>query len=140
MIKLKSILIVAVAFTLMSCNCKQKQETVAVQQVTQEKVVELITATELEKVDESVQLIDVRTPDEFNGGHIKNAKNINFFEGNFIDQMSKLNKDEALYIYCRSGGRSGKAAQKLKNAGFTKVYDLQGGFMKWQSEGKEIIK
>lgn len=138
---MKNILIVLITISFISCNnCKQKEETVAVQQVVQEKVVELISATELEKVDESVQLIDVRTPQEYNEGHIKNAKNINFFEANFIEEMSKLNKDEPIYIYCRSGGRSGKASLKLKAAGFTKVYDLKGGILKWKSEGKSISK
>jgi len=136
---IKNIGLALITLTLMSCNCKQKKETVAVQQEAQEKVVELISVAELQKTD-AVQLIDVRTPEEYNAGYIKNAKNIDFFEDNFIEEMSKLNKDEPIYIYCKSGGRSGRASKKLKNAGFTKVYDLEGGFMKWESEGKGITK
>ena len=137
---IKNILIVLITISFVSCNGKQKKEKVAAQKVIQEKTIELISVTEIEKVAESGQLIDVRTPEEYNEGYIKNAKNIDFFEDNFIEEMSKLNKDEPIYIYCRSGGRSGRASKKLRDAGFVKVYDLEGGFMKWESEGKGITK
>lgn len=139
---LKFIFIFAIAITFTSCNGQQKQkksEVKATQEQTQE-VITLISPTDLEKTDASVQLVDVRTPDEYSQGHIKNAKNINFFDGDFVDQMSKLNKDEAVYIYCRSGGRSGRAAKKLKAAGFKRVYDLKGGFLNWTANGKEVTK
>ncbi len=90
--------------------------------------------------NKSVQLIDVRTPREYGGGHIKNAKNINYFNTDFFTQMNKLNKDEPLYIYCRSGNRSGKAASKLKKMGFKEVYDLQGGVLDWKKKNLELIK
>ncbi len=54
--------------------------------------------------------------------------------------MNKLNKDEPLYIYCRSGNRSGKAASKLKELGFKEVYDLQGGVLDWKKKNLELIK
>ena len=137
---MKNIVLAIFTISLMSCNGKQKQEAVISQEVVQQRVVELISAADLQKVDKSVQLIDVRTPKEFNEGYIKNAKNINFFEDNFIEEMSKLNKEDPIYIYCRSGGRSGNASKKLKASGFTKVYDLDGGILKWISEGKAITK
>ncbi|MCF6279419.1 MAG: rhodanese-like domain-containing protein [Flavobacteriaceae bacterium] len=135
----KSILIALITISFVSCSEKQKKD-IVVQQTVQEKTIELISVSELEKVDKSVQLIDVRTPKEYNEGYIKNAKNINFFEDNFIEEMSKLNKNKPVYVYCRGGGRSGRASKKLREAGFTKVYDLNGGFLNWKSEGKEISK
>ena len=54
--------------------------------------------------------------------------------------MSKLDKNKELYIYCKSGNRSGKAARKLKELGFTKVYDLRGGISNWNSNNLEVIK
>lgn len=81
----------------------------------------------------NVQLVDVRTPNEFNTGHIKNAQNIDFFNKNdFTVNFNKLNKEEPVYIYCRSGNRSQKAARKLVNLGFKKIYDLKGGYMNWK--------
>lgn len=81
---------------------------------------------------QKVQLVDVRTPAEFNGGHIKNAKNIDFFDQiDFTKQFNKLNKEEPIYIYCGSGNRSQKAALKLDSLGFTKIFDLKDGYRTW---------
>jgi len=102
--------------------------------------VELINPTDLNAKLGDIQLVDVRTPKEYTEGHIKDAKNINFYDDNFIDQISKLDKDKEIYIYCRSGGRSGKAAKQLEAAGFTKVYDLQGGFKNWSGSNLEVAK
>ena len=54
--------------------------------------------------------------------------------------MSKLDKSKELYIYCRSGNRSGKAAKKLGKMGFAKVYDLEGGIINWNKKSLEVIK
>ncbi|WP_243652284.1 rhodanese-like domain-containing protein [Mariniflexile fucanivorans] len=83
--------------------------------------------------DPSVQLIDVRTANEFKSGHIKSATNIDYYSSNFSNQMSKLNKEKPVYIYCRSGNRSIKAANLLAKLGFTEIYDLEGGFLNWEN-------
>jgi len=81
----------------------------------------------------NTQLVDVRTANEYNGGHIKNALNIDFFNaGNFQKEFEKLNKEQPVYLYCRSGARSQKAARKLINMGFSKIYDLKGGYNSWR--------
>lgn len=79
-----------------------------------------------------IQLVDVRTPNEYNSGHIKNAKNIDFFAASFESQFEKLDKEKPLYIYCRSGARSKKASNKLADMGFTEIYDLKGGYQNWK--------
>lgn len=79
----------------------------------------------------NVQLIDVRTPSEFNSGHIKGAKNIDFFSGRFNVEFSKLNKDKPVYVYCRSGSRSRQTAKKLSNMEFKEIYDLKGGILNY---------
>lgn len=79
-----------------------------------------------------VQLVDVRTAKEFKDGHIKNAMNINFYNaGNFSKAFEKMDKSKPVYLYCRSGARSQKAARKLVNMGFSHIYDLKGGYMRW---------
>tara|TARA_R100000655_G_scaffold95272_1_gene137152 strand:- start:1343 stop:1699 length:357 start_codon:yes stop_codon:yes gene_type:complete len=86
---------------------------------------------------ENVQLIDVRTPAEYNGGFIKNAKNIDYFQqGTFKSNIEKLNKNKPIYLYCRSGNRSQKAAHSLSEMGFTQIFDLSGGYMKWPYKSK----
>jgi len=88
--------------------------------------------------DSTIQLIDVRTPKEFKLEHIENAENINFFDEDFFNQISKLNKNKPVYIYCRSGKRSGKSAAEFKKAGFTQIFNLEGGLLNWKSEGLSI--
>ena len=80
----------------------------------------------------SVQLFDVRTPEEYDLGHIKGAVNIDFKnEEIFYRSFEKLDKSKPVYLYCRSGNRSKKSADILIELGFSKVYDLNGGFIEW---------
>ena len=84
------------------------------------------------KSSRDIQLIDVRTPDEFHNGHIANAENINYMSHSFKTNLERLDKNKAVYVYCHSGGRSAKAANVLVKAGFKKVYDLKGGYSAWK--------
>lgn len=83
--------------------------------------------------DDQVQLIDVRTPEEFKEGHVDGAVNIDFLSEDFSEKMSELDKDKPVLIYCRSGNRSGKAAVILKADGFKDITDLKGGYMAWEN-------
>jgi rhodanese-related sulfurtransferase len=84
-----------------------------------------------------VQLVDVRTPEEFLAGHIDKAKNINFNDPNFKQTIAtSLNKNKPVAIYCRSGRRSAAALIILKEMGFKDIYDLEGGFLNWQAVPK----
>ena len=85
-------------------------------------------------------IIDVRTSQEFNSGHIIDATNIDFYSDDFTDKLKIVRKDVPIYVYCRSGGRSSSAADKMEKLGFTKVYNMIGGIGSWQSEGYETIK
>ncbi|MCR8668658.1 rhodanese-like domain-containing protein [Aestuariibaculum sp. M13] len=80
----------------------------------------------------NVQLIDVRTPNEFKSGSIKNAKNIDIFNSAFTSKCEALKKDQPVYVYCQSGGRSRSASKKLSSMGFTEIYDLQGGISNYR--------
>jgi len=103
--------------------------------------VSLIAPQELkEKLGEDIQLIDVRTPQEFAEGHLKGAILIDYTQSDFMNKMSKLDKSKDLYIYCRSGNRSGKASRKLKSMGFPKVYDLKGGILNWNQNNMKVVK
>jgi rhodanese-related sulfurtransferase len=79
----------------------------------------------------NVQILDVRTPEEFSEGFIEGAVNINFHDANFREQVAKLDKNIPVFVYCRSGGRSQKAMEVLKELGFSVVYELQGGYMNY---------
>lgn len=81
------------------------------------------------------QIIDVRTPVEFSGEHLDGAVNIDWNGDNFEDEVSKLDKSKPVFVYCKIGGRSKQAANKLSEMGFTAIYDLSGGILKWNAEG-----
>ena len=79
-----------------------------------------------------VQLVDVRTPREYNKGHIRNAVNIDYYNTpDFLESVKKLDPNKPLYIYCRSGVRSLNAAKRLVHMGFSQIFDLKGGYMRW---------
>jgi rhodanese-related sulfurtransferase len=80
-------------------------------------------------------LLDVRTPEEFSGGHIPNATNITWNSGHFLFDISTLDKTKPVFIYCLSGGRSAAAAHQMRSEGFSEVYELDGGLMKWRISG-----
>ncbi len=83
-------------------------------------------------VGRDVQLVDVRTKKEFDSGKIEGAINIDYFEkDNFITAFEKLNKNQPVYLYCRSGRRSQASAILLEDMGFKEIYDLKGGFIAW---------
>lgn len=83
-------------------------------------------------IGKKVQLIDVRTPEEYAAGNIDNAVNYNIAnEDTFLIQIQKLNKNLPVYLYCKAGVRSNKAAKLLKEEGFTKIYDYAGGYNDW---------
>jgi len=75
-------------------------------------------------------IVDVRTPGEFTRGYIEGAKNINI-SGNFSEEIQKLDKNQPVYVYCASGGRSSRAMQMMKQMGFKEVYNLMGGYNAW---------
>ncbi len=73
-------------------------------------------------------VIDVRTPQEITQGKVKaDALEINFYDQDFREQIAKLDRNRKYLINCRSGARSGKAVQLMKELGFSEVYDLAGG-------------
>ena len=87
---------------------------------------------------EGIQILDVRTADEYKSGHIKNALQANWInKTEFNDRTSSLDKSKTVYIYCLSGGRSGAAAEVLRTQGYT-VINLEGGINAWKANGIEL--
>ncbi|WP_445957663.1 rhodanese-like domain-containing protein [Yeosuana sp.] len=103
-------------------------------------VINVISPEEMETFLEldNVQLIDVRTPEEYKTGFIANAQNIDYYSPTFDVEINKLDKEKPIFVYCASGGRSASCSKKLKDAGFIKIYDLDGGITKWKHKGNEI--
>ena len=111
--------------------------------IQQGQIVKNIDAAEMHQLiaeNSDALILDVRTEGELSGGMLPNAMHIDFYGNDFNDQLSKLDKDKAVFVYCAAGGRSGKAMNMMKKLDFKEVYNLKGGFPTWQSAGFEISK
>jgi len=106
------------------------------QTATKIKTVEVATFAKEIKTTPKPQILDVRTPEEFSEGHIDKATNIDWQNENFVKNTEKLDKNKPVYVYCKSGRRSLKASEKLEELGFKKIYNLDGGYLKWNAETK----
>ncbi|MCI5056744.1 MAG: rhodanese-like domain-containing protein [Flavobacteriales bacterium] len=116
------ILIMALFSTLFGTNAQKSDS------------IKILAASDFKKAIENkdVQLVDVRTTQEYNQGAIESALNIDFFrQDTFQGKFEKFDKDEPLYLYCRSGNRSQKAATILEQMGFKQIIDLKGGYRAW---------
>ncbi|MCQ2375465.1 MAG: rhodanese-like domain-containing protein [Salinivirgaceae bacterium] len=83
--------------------------------------------------NKNVQLVDVRTADEYSAGHLANAINIDVKETDFTQKVdSLLNKEQPVAVYCRSGRRSKQAAEILVNKGFT-VFEMNTGYINYNA-------
>ncbi len=107
------------------------------QEVAQKTVNAILTVDNYKEVviGKEVQLVDVRTPDEYHAGKIDDAINIDYFDQeNFAKAFEKLDKNKPLYVYCRSGHRSHESAVLLEKMGFKEIYDLEGGYIAWSEK------
>lgn len=122
------ILSIAIALSAFSCTDTNQNEIKVVSPEEMKTLLEM----------EDVQLVDVRTPEEYQSGYIEYSQNINFLSPTFEDDILNLDKSKPVLVYCKSGKRSAKCSKKLKAAGFVKIYDLEGGITKWKYKGNEI--
>jgi thioredoxin 1 len=105
----------------------------------QQTLLQAVAFSDKLKTTETKHLVDVRTPDEFNEGYINGAKNIDWNSSQFETELGKLDRSTPLFLYCLSGGRSGNAARKAVEMGFTSVYALEGGTMAWRTNNLPIV-
>ena len=88
--------------------------------------------------DSDYTLIDVRTQDEFDLGHIDSAINLDFYSETFQNDILSLPKNETIVLYCRTNNRSSKTANILKENGFKEISVLEGGITEWVKNGNDI--
>ena len=124
--KTKLFSLLFISFLFLSC---QGQATKPVQ------TLDVKTYADKLKNTEKPQLLDVRTPEEFGAEHLENADNVNVNSPDFATKAAQYDKSKPIFVYCKVGGRSAQAADKLVAMGFTEVYNLEGGIMKWTTAG-----
>jgi len=92
------------------------------------------------KANPKFVILDVRTPKEFASGHIEDAINLDYYAKTFLDDLDRLDQTKTYLIYCRTGNRSGKTFNFMKELRFQKVYHMVGGITRWQAEGLPTAK
>lgn len=114
---------------LLMASCSESQ----VKEVVEQAGHQVVNAEQFNEMlaEEGIQLVDVRTVEEYNQGTIGNAENIDFLATNFAVEIAKLDKSKKTLIFCRSGGRSGKAGAIMEEMGFGTVVDLARGYSGW---------
>jgi len=100
----------------------------------QKRIVKTVTEEEFRAGYRKAQLIDIREPNEFDGGHILGARNIPLSQ--MKTRIKEIRPDMPVYLYCQSGMRSARAAQLLHRKGYRNLTQLQGGFKKWSGKVK----
>lgn len=137
---LSIILLGATAITFACSNSESQETNIQEKEQIQGKKTD-INVQEFEKVIKETKgtILDVRTPEEWAEGIIEGAIKANFYDDGFKSQLEKLDKSNPVFVYCKSGGRSGKAANQLKEMGFV-VYNLLGGITAWNDSGKQTKK
>ncbi|MCY8181175.1 rhodanese-like domain-containing protein [Bacillus paralicheniformis] len=95
----------------------------------QQRIMKTLTEEEFRAGYRKAQLIDVREPNEYEGGHILGARNIPLSQ--LKQRKSEIRPDKPVYLYCQNNVRSGRAAQTLRKHGCKEIYNLKGGFKKW---------
>ena len=122
---MKNLLLLFLVFQLTSC---QSQQSKTIETIDGKRYSDKLSNTK------NPQLLDVRTPEEYAVEHLENASNVNWNGDDFVSKVEKLDKSQPVFVYCKVGGRSSQAADKLAELGFKEIYNLDGGIMKWQGK------
>lgn len=110
---------------------------------TNDSSISSVSPDELEQVisdNDNLVILDVRTPEEYSEGHIKDAVLIDFMGEDFQKQIENLDKSKTYAVYCKAGGRQQKASVEMEALGFGKILLLDGGMTSWTAEGKPVEK
>jgi rhodanese-related sulfurtransferase len=85
-------------------------------------------------------ILDIRTPGEYQSGHIENSIMIDFYSKTFAEEVNRLDKGKTYLIHCRSGNRSTRSMELFKKLQFQKIFHLSSGINGWNSKGLPLVK
>jgi rhodanese-related sulfurtransferase len=134
------LLILVVAALILSVGCPKTPPEAPTQIIKDITTQEASTLIQNNQDNPDFVILDVRTHDEFAGGHIANALNLDYQSDTFRDELNKLDKNKTYLVYCGSGGRSAGAIAVMKELGFKEAYNMLGGISQWKTEGLPTTK
>ncbi|OGD83286.1 hypothetical protein A2165_03825, partial [Candidatus Curtissbacteria bacterium RBG_13_40_7] len=120
--------LILVSFLFSGCSPTAQNQTLGTRAETQTvKAVTPQEAYELIHKNQDLTIVDVRSSQEYDSGHIDNAINLDYSSPTFKSQLEKLDKNQTYLVYCKSGNRSTKTAQIMQELGFSQIYNLFSG-------------
>jgi rhodanese-related sulfurtransferase len=128
------LIIFLLGLILPSCHAQQDQHITALSPT---------EASELIKKNQenaNFVILDIRTPQEYQNGHLKGAIMIDYYSKSFVEEIGRLDKEKSYLVYCRSGNRSARSLDLLKKLQFKKIYHLASGIIGWNSAGLPLAK
>lgn len=141
---MKSLFIIVYAFVFFSgCSIetntsRKNQATInKIENISSKQAYEMINAN---KDNPNFNILDIRTPQEFQDGHIADSINIDYYSADFEYKIDNLDKNKIYLIYCRSGSRSNRAINLMKQKGFSEVYNITNGIIDWQQNKLPLIE
>ena len=109
-------------------------------QIFESKDIKVISDTQFTEIqDTDYILVDVRTLEEYESGHIQDAKHFDFYSESFQKEILSLDKSSSIILYCRTQNRSTKTANYLKENGYKEITVLEGGITSWVKNGNDLV-
>jgi len=121
-------------FMLPSCGAQQDRNITALSPTEASKLIEK------HKGDSEFVILDIRTPGEYQSGHLQNSIMIDFYSKSFVDEIGRLDKAKSYLVYCRSGNRSARSMALFEKLQFKKIYHLSSGINSWFAAGLPVEK
>ena len=128
------LILILFGFILPSCGAQQDQNITALSPT------EAADLIEKHKGDANFVILDIRTPGEYQSGHLKDATMIDYYSKTFVNDIGRLDREKAYLVYCRSGNRSARAMELFNKLQFKKIYHLSSGINRWIAEGRPLVK
>ena len=128
-----SLLLILVLLVMAPLNCSA--ENAAIENISAKAATALI---ENHRSDPDFIILDIRTPAEFQAGHISGAVMLDFYSKSFASDFKALDRGKTYLIYCRSGNRSGQLMRAISDLGFKKIYNMESGLKDWLRQGYKL--
>ena len=131
-----SFAIMATFFIVFTCYAQPARTTI-IKKLSPKEGYELVQKN---KANPDFVILDVRTPEEFESGHIEGAVNINYHSDTFVEDLNKLDKNKTYFVYCRTGRRSSDAIGIMTKQGFRELFRIDGDIVKWKALDLPLVK
>lgn len=130
------VLLNLILFSLILPSCSARQDEV----ITALSAKEASNLIEKHKGNPEFIIIDIRTPGEYQSGHLKDSIMIDFYSKSFVENIGGLDRKKSYLVYCRSGNRSARSMDLFKKLKFQKIYHLSSGIKSWYAAGLPVAQ